>query len=565
MTTTSLRSADSRSAASSTPAPVTIPKRPDRKPLVVIPDKSRGMGLSVWATRGAGKSRLLGRIIAFQDFSRGVPLVILDPIGGTIDNFLDKVSRRPLAERVKLWQRVRYVNMNGQDGRIIPWPIYYQAYKGERFSDVSQRYIDVVARTDPDLARAAIQGMNAFVPVAHAAGIVLAALGLGITEARSLIEEPTRWEQRLAAVAGTYPETAPAVAQCRALAKLSAAEQTNRLTAFKSKLSLFELSPNFRAMFGATKPGINWHDVIDSRQAVLIDFRDVKGPDKKFCLLWVYSSLVNYIKHRGHGRHTPLSFIIDELSYLVGASGPNLDLLTTDIDELINRIARSHRVWLTIAGQELFQLPEQIKQTVLAMGNVLFGQTSHPATAEELAKRYYPYDPRRIKKTESIQGVVFPGLSGGRFGRSIPPRYGTVGVRTTEYTVAEQITLDSRVFLELQPFHFLLGQSSREGELPITLQPLTIQRLDHGQHADTTKTSLLRSELMRRDGTSEAALLAAIANRLTEQMTVVSKTPVTSGPPAQSPQTQVRKDNKEVPPAVRPRISRRSPAQTPRA
>lgn len=526
------------------------------------------MGLSVWTTRGAGKSRLLGRIIAFQDFSRGVPLVILDPIGGTIDNFLDKVSRRPLAERLKLWQRVRYVNMNGQHGRIIPWPIYYQAFEGERFSDVSQRYIDVVARTDPDLARAAIQGLNAFVPVAHAVGIVLSALGLGITEARSLVEEPAQWEERLTHVAHTYPATAPAVAQCRALGKLTAVEQTNRLTAFKSKLSLFELSPHFRALFGATTPGINWQEVVKKQQAVLIDFRDIKGPDKKFCLLWVYNSLLSYLKHRGHGRHTPISFIIDELSYLVGTSGLNTDLLTADIDELINRIARSHSVWLTIAGQELFQLPERIKQTVLAMGNVLFGQTSHPATAEELAKRYYPYDPTRVKKTEPIRGVASPGISGGRFGRSIPPTYGTVGIRTTEYTIAEQNTLDSRVFLELAPLHFLFGQSTREGELPITLRPMTIQRLDQGQYADTKKTARLRSQLMRRDGMPEQTMLADIANRVPLQPSrpkskgSTGQPPkdavlVASGPSATSPPAET-----EVISSTKPRVSRRPPKQT---
>ncbi len=50
-------------------------------------DAGRLMGLLVLATRGTGKSTLLGRIVALQDFLRGVPLVILDPLGGTIDYF----------------------------------------------------------------------------------------------------------------------------------------------------------------------------------------------------------------------------------------------------------------------------------------------------------------------------------------------------------------------------------------------------------------------------------------------------------------------------------------------
>jgi hypothetical protein len=35
---------------------------------------------------------MLGRMIAMQDFLAGRPQVIIDAIGGTIDNFLDKFS-----------------------------------------------------------------------------------------------------------------------------------------------------------------------------------------------------------------------------------------------------------------------------------------------------------------------------------------------------------------------------------------------------------------------------------------------------------------------------------------
>jgi hypothetical protein len=49
------------------------------------------MGIYLPAGRGTGKSRLLGRKIAIQDFLAGFPQVIFDPVGATIDNFLDKV------------------------------------------------------------------------------------------------------------------------------------------------------------------------------------------------------------------------------------------------------------------------------------------------------------------------------------------------------------------------------------------------------------------------------------------------------------------------------------------
>src|SRR3954453_2242646 len=177
----------------------------------LLPDAARGMGLFFCATRGTGKSRTLGRVIAWQDFKREVPLVVLDPVGGTIDNLLDKIGREPLAVRQRLWQRVRYVNMAGQDGFVVPWPIYYESRAGERLSQRSERFIEVVRRSDPALAGASIQGLNALAPVAQAGGIVLSALGFGITELWSLACNPQAWERHLQAVEHMHPETAAAV------------------------------------------------------------------------------------------------------------------------------------------------------------------------------------------------------------------------------------------------------------------------------------------------------------------------------------------------------------------
>src|SRR3954466_10271984 len=66
-----------------------------------LPDTARGMGIFMAATRGTGKSTVLGKHIAFSDFHRPtlkacVPVVIIDPVGGTIDNFLDKIAQQDL-------------------------------------------------------------------------------------------------------------------------------------------------------------------------------------------------------------------------------------------------------------------------------------------------------------------------------------------------------------------------------------------------------------------------------------------------------------------------------------
>ena len=105
------------------PTVPTVPKEPERQ---TIPRSARSMGIYVLAGRGTGKSRLLGRKITMQDFLAGILQVIFDPIGATIDNFLDKVIRfldpLPRVDRDLFWDRIIYVDMSGKDGYITPFP-----------------------------------------------------------------------------------------------------------------------------------------------------------------------------------------------------------------------------------------------------------------------------------------------------------------------------------------------------------------------------------------------------------------------------------------------------------
>ena len=91
-----------------------LPKKPERRSLS---RSARSMGIYVLAGRGTGKSRLLGRKIAPGDFFAGFPQVIFDPVGTTIDNFLDKVTwflyDHPQLEPGPIWDRITYVDMSG--------------------------------------------------------------------------------------------------------------------------------------------------------------------------------------------------------------------------------------------------------------------------------------------------------------------------------------------------------------------------------------------------------------------------------------------------------------------
>jgi hypothetical protein len=474
-----------------------------------LPDAARGMGICVVSTRGTGKSTILGRVIAFSDFFRPtladcVPVVIIDPVGGTTDNFLDKIGQQDLGTRTKLWERVRYHRIDGLGGRVVPWPIFAEAFAGERYSSRAQRLVEVIARCDPELRTRPMLGLNALSPIAKAAGIVLCALGLGVTEMQSLVSDPNAWEDRLRLVEPDYPE---AVARLRALGQLTTRDRDMQTSSLQAKLSHFELDGNYRAMFGATTGGINWAEVFEKKLAVLLDFRDIQDRElKRFCLLWAYHSFMTYLKHRGQGYgDEPVSFIVDELSYMVGSKDD--ELLTEDINELVNQISRSHGIWFTLATQELFQLPPQIADTVLSAGTIILGQTADPKAAEKIARRFCPYEPYKIKKEEKKFGTVSRGA--GVWKESYPVE---TGVQTTEYTMAEQINQNAQTLLELKQGHFLIGQSRREGELPTRLQPFTTSYLDTAKPQQKLLASL-RLQLMQRDGIPEQKLLAEIRQR----------------------------------------------------
>src|SRR5690349_9438597 len=117
----------------------------------VVPMGSRAMGAAMLASRGAGKSRLLGRLLTYQDLLSGIPQVVIDPVGGTIDNLLDKITWLPEPEQRMIWERVRYVNTAGQAGQVVPWPIYYRSRDDESLTEISERFVELIRRRAPAL------------------------------------------------------------------------------------------------------------------------------------------------------------------------------------------------------------------------------------------------------------------------------------------------------------------------------------------------------------------------------------------------------------------------------
>ena len=145
------------------------------------PDDVRNMGIYLVASKGSGKSRFMGRMLVRQDCLRGIPQVVFDPVGGTIDNLLDCLSRLPADQQQVLWPRIVYVDMGAQDA-VVPFPLYYRLGERDSLYTISQRYLDVLRLLDPDLTSASVEGWNALVAVRHPCGH--GAGGTGPTDCR---------------------------------------------------------------------------------------------------------------------------------------------------------------------------------------------------------------------------------------------------------------------------------------------------------------------------------------------------------------------------------------------
>jgi hypothetical protein len=187
-------------------------KKPERRSLS---RSARSMGIYALAGRGTGKSRLLGRKIAPQDYFAGIPQVIFDPVGATIDNFLDKVTwflyDHPQLKPDPVWERIVYVDMSGKGGAITPFPLYYQLGTERSLLEIAERYLQAIIKSNPDLFHAQVLGWPPLHRIGVYTGMILAALGYQITEAEDLLRHPEQWESRFNQALHAYPEAAPAV------------------------------------------------------------------------------------------------------------------------------------------------------------------------------------------------------------------------------------------------------------------------------------------------------------------------------------------------------------------
>ena len=479
------------------------------------------MGMYLLGARGSGKSRISGRVIAWQDYRAEIPLVVIDPLGGTVDNFLDKLWRflqyvHP-TKHSRYWSRVRYVDMSGKTGDITPWPLYYQTGTERSLREVAERYLQVILKSNPSLLNAQVQGWPPLHHIGVQTGMILAALGCQITEAADLLRYPEQWESRFMEAEQRYPEVGPAVSFFKhEYIPMREADRRRLSNPFMDKIFPFSLDPHLKAMFGSTTPGIDWHEVERERQTVLIDFRHEQDPEmRRFKLLWVVSNLLEHIKFRG--RHPrPLAVLIDEISALTQKIMTGINPLAAELDEFINQYMRGHNVWLTCIHQELNQIDEQLRNTLLSLGTYIIGGTSSMDSARLLADALFLRDPFRVKHRRNVW------MSGGSlYGRPLAPY--VVDTEPEFMPLEEQRELLAQQVKKLGLFQFLLRPALGEGSIGSEVLTLSIHNVDRdrltGQLAfpDQQVLARIRAILAARSGKPQPALLAEQEERLREK------------------------------------------------
>lgn len=472
------------------------------KDFLWLPDKSRAMGIHIQAGKGSGKSRLMGRLLAFLDFVRFTPTAILDPNGPTIDNFIDKLLWLPKEYQEELWKRVIYVDMSGSGGHVVPFPLYYRLGE-ENLYTISQRFLDVVRKVDPWLQSASIEGWNAVWRIGTYAGMILAALGCQITEARSLLTKPEAWSSRFDEALQKHPDVRPAVEFfTQEYMRWDDKSRARRIDSFLNKIAIFNLDPTMSAMFGGNVPGLDWERIVAERCIVLFDFRHEYDIERRrFKMLWAFTSFLDYIKHRGAGhRHQPVSLIVDELASLFNVQAQGANALVADLDELINVIARNYRVWLTLAHQEMFQFDERTQQTLLTMGTQIFGSTSDLDTAINIARTFYKIDPYMVKRYEPMYGSEFG-----------TPR--VLDERPVEFSIEEQHLMQAYRVKEQPAFHFLVRPAPGEGDTTGGVYPVTIRNFDKNIWPNEEMVAEARARLSKRSGAPIRQLLDEIEAR----------------------------------------------------
>jgi hypothetical protein len=467
-----------------------------------IPTSAMPRGIACFGAPGVGKSRYLGREALWFLFLDEIPTIVLDPTGGTIDNFLDVLIRHlaflPQEECDEVWERIIYCDMHGQDGYVTAWPFFYRLGHERSLWEISERYLQVLLRSDPALASRPIMGWPPMHKIGVYAGMILSALNFQVTEIFDLLQQPQHWHDRFQEAQHRYPTVSEAVAYFREeYIPLRQSDRERLTNPLLEKLFPIRLDRRLRAMFGGAKPGINFAEVAAKGQIVLLDFRYVRGQMLRFKLLWVFDCLMEYIKSRGRSS-IPLGIVLDEFPQMTVKVNEGTNPLVSEFETLINAYTRSSQIWLMLGMQSPLQLDPELRQLVLSLGSYLIGQQATPLAARILADNLFLTDPFKVKRYRERYHYVPAWEQNRDDGVIEEPDY---------LPLLEQREIYANCIRKLHRYQFLLRPAVNEGEIGQAVFPISIRDVDPGHFPERELLDPLYPLLAARSGTHVDVLI----------------------------------------------------------
>jgi hypothetical protein len=395
----------------------------------------------------------------------------------------------------------------------VPFPLYYKLGTERSLLEIAERYLQTIIKSNPDLFHAQVLGWPPLHRIGVYTGMLLAALGYQITEAEDLLDHPEVWETAglFAKAEQVSPEAKRAVAYFRnTYIPMREADRSRLTTPFLDKIFTFPLDDTFRAMFGATTPGINWHTVAKKRQTVLLDFRREQDEEmRRFKILWAFDYLYSWIKTRGRQDENPFGVIIDEFAHMTQQVTGGANPLAKELDEFINVYMRQYTIWFTAAHQELYQIDEQLRNTLLSLGTYILGSTASMESARTLADAIFTRDPWWVKYWRPVTGRLY----------SHGPLE-VIGEEPEFLSLEEQTELFAQQIKGLGRFQFLFRPAVSEGHIGQAVSAISLQDVDWDeetgdyQYPDVPLITRLRTALAKHKGMPVARLLAEQEGRI---------------------------------------------------
>jgi hypothetical protein len=234
-----------------------------------------------------------------------------------------------------------------------------------------------------------------------------------------------------------------------------------------------------------------------------LDFRREQDEEtRRFKMLWAFDYLYSWIKTRGRSDANPFGLIIDEFAHMTKPVTGSTNPLATELDEFINVYMRQHTIWFTAAHQELYQIDEQLRNTLLSLGTYILGSTSSMESARDLADALFSRNPWRVKHYRKV------------WGREKPWHELEVIDTEPEFLPLEhQTELFAQRIKQLGRFQFLLRPAIAEGHIGSAVLPLSIREEDRDkttgdyQFPDAPLLARLRRASAKQSGISIAKLL----------------------------------------------------------